>query len=239
MSNSPKSLGSPGSPTNATALTKASSAKELGLTKAPKIPKYLSTSSLTKRSYLSASTGNLHGLRNEDYHATNWPLPKMFGQEKYAFSLIDIEDPRYLEECASMGRKLIRLFYDQQIIDLEWRKTYKALLDAEHRRKTLPENARQGTKDKLDREVADTKKYLLELQDQRDMYDGCIQDIYSRCDTIKKTIKKETDLEDLRMEMSNRTKGRFDPEDPFWATRFNTRSPKHRRPSRDWLNQLE
>ena len=55
---------------------------------------------------------------------------------------------------------------------------YKALLDAEHRRATLPENARQNTKDKLDREVTDTKKYLLELQDQRDMYEDCTQDIW-------------------------------------------------------------
>jgi len=205
----------------------------------PKIPHYLSTQSLTKRSYLSASTGNLHGLQSEDYRSINWPLPKMFGQEKYAYSLLDIEDPRYVKECAKMGKKLIRLFYDKQIIDLEWRKTYKALLDAEHRRATLPENARQNTKDKLDREVTDTKKYLLELQDQRDMYEDCTQDIWTRCDTIKRTIKKETDLEDLRQEMSNRVKNRFDPEDPFWSTRFNSRSPKHRRPSREWLNQLD
>jgi hypothetical protein len=47
----------------------------------------------------------------------------MFGEEKYAFSLIDIEDPRYVEECAEHAKKLIHYFYDQQIIDLEWRNT--------------------------------------------------------------------------------------------------------------------
>merc|ERR1719183_2763847 len=138
-----------------------------------------------------------------------------------------------------MSKKLIRFFYDKQIIDLEWRKTYKALLDAEHRRATLPENARQSTKDKLDREVADTKKYLLELQDQRDMYEDSTNAIWARCDAIKRTIKKETDLEDLRQELSGRVKGRFDPEDAFWTTRFSAHSHKHRRPSRDWLNQLD
>merc|ERR1712100_328343 len=101
-----------------------------------------------------------------DYRKVRCPLPRMFGSEKYAYSLIDIEDPRYVDECARMSQKLIRFHYDQQIIDLEWRKTYKALLKAEHHRASLPENARQNTKDKLDKEVSDKKKYLLELQDQ-------------------------------------------------------------------------
>jgi len=166
-------------------------------------------------------------------------MPKMFGHEKYAYSLIDIEDERYVEECAKMSKKMIRLMYDIQIIDLEWRKTYKKLLDAEHRCATLPKDAKEKTKAILNGEVADTMKYLLELQDQRDMYDSCVQDIWSRCDHIKQTIKKETDLEDLRHDLSQRTKDRIDTDDPFWKTKFNTRSPKSRRPSRDWLRNIE
>merc|ERR1719440_2529121 len=118
-----------------------------------RIPKYLGTQSLTKRRYLSQSTGNLHGLQAEDYSKLNWPMPKMFGHEKYAYGLIDIEDERYVEECAKMSKKLIRLTYDTQIIDLEWRNTYKRLLDAEHRRETLPKDCKQKTKDILDAEV--------------------------------------------------------------------------------------
>jgi len=204
----------------------------------PTIPRYLSTLSLTKRRYLSQSTGNLHGLRTEDYSRLNWPLPKMFGSEKYAFSLIDIEDERYLEECAAMSKKMVRLNYDQQIIDLEWRKTYKRLLDAEHRKKTLPKNAQQKTTDMHVKEVQLTMKYMIELQDQRDMYDTCIQDIWARCHKIKQDIKKETDLEDLRHEMSQRTKDRVEVDDPFWRTKFNTHSVKARRPSREWLRNL-
>merc|ERR1712056_177334 len=77
-----------------------------------KIPKHLSTNSLTKRKKLDPSTGNHHGYQAEDYSQVSWPLPKSFGKEKYAYSLIDIEDPRYVRECASMSKKLIRLNYD-------------------------------------------------------------------------------------------------------------------------------
>merc|ERR1719217_613847 len=207
-----------------------------------RIPRYLGTRSLVKRRYLSQSTGNLHGLQADDYSSLNWPMPKMFGHEKYAYSLIDIEDERYVEECAKMSKKMIRLTYDIQIIDLEWRKTYKKLLDAEHRCATLPKDAKPKTKDLLNGEVADAMKYLLELQDQRDMYESCIQDIWTRCDHIKQTIKKETDLEDLRHDLSQRTKDRIEPDDPFWKTKFNARGQKQRRPSndmRDWMKSID
>lgn len=202
------------------------------------IPKYLGTGSLTKRRYLSQSTGNLHGLAAEDYTRTNWPMPKMFGHEKYAYSLIDIEDERYVKECAKMSKKMVRLMYDQQIIDLEWRKTYKRLLDAEFRRSTLPKDCKEKTMGILNAEVKEAMTYLLELQDQRDMYDSCLQDISTRCSGIKNTIKKETDLEDLRHEMSQRTKDRIEGEDPFWKTKFNTRSPKSHRADA-WLQNLD
>merc|ERR1711988_536393 len=69
----------------------------------------------------------------------------MFGKEKYGHSLIDIKDPRHLVDCAQMSKKLNRLNYDQQIVDLEWRKTYKALLDAERRLDTLYETSASKT----------------------------------------------------------------------------------------------
>lgn len=186
----------------------------------PKIPKYLSVHALTRRRKLSQSTGNLHGYMAEDYHQINWPLPKMFGMEKYGYSLIDITDPRFLKECGGMSKRLVRLSYDQQIIDLEWRKTYKALLDAEHRQNTLPENAQQKTKDILKKEVDGHMKYLLELQGQKDMYQLEVLDVYEKCDEIKRALKKETDLEDLRMFMEQRTqKGVTD--NAFFKTKFN------------------
>merc|ERR1719456_1138079 len=134
----------------------------------PKIPRYLSVNGLTTRRKLSASTGNLHGFMAEDYKQLNWPLPRSFGQEKYGFSLIDIDDPRFLKECAGNSKKLIRLHYDEQIVDLEWRKTYKALRDAEHRMASSGKNDK--TKELIRKEVESKKKYLLELQHQKDMY---------------------------------------------------------------------
>ena len=73
---------------NATAVSTTSAAGP------PQVPDWLSTKMLSKKRYLGASTGNLHGLMGEEFLNTRWPLPKMFGDEKYAFSLIDIEDPR-------------------------------------------------------------------------------------------------------------------------------------------------
>lgn len=182
--------------------------------KNPLIPKYLSVNGLTRRRKLAKSTGNLHGYMAEDYEQIRWPLPKMFGHEKYGYSLIDIEDPRYVNECAGMSKKLVRLSYDQQIIDLEWRKTYKALLDAEHRQATLASNCPQKTKDLLKKEVDGCMKYLLELQQQKDLYESGIKEIYERCDAIKAMLKKESDLEDLRMYMEKQTQEKISQNSP-------------------------
>lgn len=195
----------------------------------PKIPRYLSVRGLTRRRKLSASTGNIHGYMAEDYTQLNWPLPKMFGYEKYGHSLIDIEDPRYVKDCAGMSKKLIRLQYDLQIVDLEWRNTYKKLLMAEHHMATLPENAAAKTKDIMKKEADVTMKYLLELQEQKDMYENQILEAYSKCQAIKTTIKKETDLEDLRGDMEKQTKDRIPRDSNFWRTRFNVKSPSHAR----------
>jgi hypothetical protein len=192
---------------------------------APKLPRYLSVNGLTTRRKLSASTGNIHGYMAEDYKQLNWPLPKMFGQEKYGFSLIDIDDPRFLKESAANSKKLIRLEYDMQIVDLEWRKTYKKLRDAEHRMATAGSNDK--TRDLLKAEVAGHLKSLLELQAQKDMYKTAIEEVYDRCDEIKARIKKENDLEDLRMSLEWQTKQRIPDDAAFWKAKFNTRSPTH------------
>jgi len=195
----------------------------LAVTGAPSVPDWLSTKMLSKKRYLAASTGNLHGLMGDEFLKTKWPLPKMFGEEKYAYSLIDIEDPRYLTECTEMAKKLIQYFYDQQIFDLEWRKTYKELIVAEKRRANLPPNASSKAKEELDKNVTTAKKYLLELQEQKDLYQRHIDEIFERCSQIKRSIKKENDLEDLREEMSNRVRQRYDQDDSFWKTQFNAR----------------
>jgi len=214
----------PGSPTS----TQAGFAKSMR----PAVPKHLSVHALTRRRKLGSSTGNLHGYMAEDYHQTNWPLPKMFGEEKYGFSLIDITDPRYLKECASMSKKLCRLSYDQQIIDLEWRKTYKALLVAEHKlatlrpREGLPPSFVSKTQDKLKKEVETAQKYLLELQDQKDLFEKEIQTVNTRCDVIKAALKKESDLEELRVHMEGRTKGQIADGDEFWRRKFNIHREK-------------
>jgi len=195
-----------------------------GLPAGPAIPKHLGTGSLTRRRKLSKSTGNLHGYLAEAYTQVNWPLPKMFGKEKYGYSLIDIEDGRHVHNCAGMSKQLIRLQYDFQIIDLEWRKTYKALLDAEHRQATLPKEGAQKARDALQKEVSSAMKYLLELQEQKDLYETQIQDINAKCDDIKAGLKKESDLEDLRQTMEANTKEKIHGESPFWRTKFNIRS---------------
>jgi len=188
----------------------------------PKIPRYLSVNGLTTRRKLPSNTGNIHGFMAEDYKELNWPLPKMFGQEKYGFSLIDIDDPRFLKECACNSKKLIRLNYDEQIVDLEWRKTYKALRDAEHRMASSGKNDK--TKELLKKEVQGHLKYLLELQEQKDMYQSHICEVNERCDMIKGMIKKENDLEELRMTLENNTKDRIPHDAAFWKTKFNTSS---------------
>lgn len=192
----------------------------------PKIPRYLSTNGLSRRKKLSASTGNIHGYMAEDYKQLNWPLPKMFGDEKYGFSLIDIDDPRFLKECAGNSKKLIRLNYDEQIVDLQWRKTYKALMDAEHRMATAGSNDK--TKDLIKKEVAGHLKHLQEMQEQRDMYQEKIKEVFERCDQIKGMIKQENDLEELRMTLESHTRKNIPSDSAFWKSKFNINSAARR-----------
>merc|ERR1712039_743575 len=101
---------------------------------------------------------------------------------------------------------------------------YKNLLDAEKRFNALPENCPDWRKTAIKKEVDGHMKYLLELQEQKDMYEDTIKDVYGRCDSIKATIKKESDLEGLRMEMEQKQKDRVGNESVFWRTKFNIRS---------------
>eukprot|EP00929_Paragymnodinium_shiwhaense_P095466 TRINITY_DN5660_c0_g4_i1.p1 TRINITY_DN5660_c0_g4~~TRINITY_DN5660_c0_g4_i1.p1 ORF type:complete len:229 (-),score=65.26 TRINITY_DN5660_c0_g4_i1:209-895(-) len=198
----------------------------------PKVPACLSVNSLTKRRKLPKSTGNLHAYMAEDYSQLNWPLPKMFGNEKYGYSLIDVEvkgrqasrDTRFVKECAFNSKKLVRLAYDQQIVDREWRNTYKALLRAEHHQATLPANATEKTKKILKEDVEAKMKYLLELQEQRDMYEEQIKRVYDRCDAVKETIRKEAELDELREFMEGQTRSKINSDSPFWRTKFNVHS---------------
>ena len=169
-----------------------------------------------------------HCVKDLDHIVTQWPLPIMFGEEQYAFSLIDIDDKRYADECAEMSRRLIKYLYDRQIISLEWRQTYQSLTDAEARKTSLPPSAPQKARDAADRDVTNLRARLLEIQDQRDGYDACIAKVLDRCAQIKATIKKETDLEALRQELSERVKARFAQTDPFWGTSFDPHSTKTR-----------
>jgi hypothetical protein len=201
----------------------------------PKVPAYLSVTGLTRRRKLSQSTGNLHAYLGEDYSQLNWPLPKMYGKEKYGYSLVDVEvkkraaskDHRFVKECAAMSKKLVRLQYDQQIVDQEWRNTYKLLLQAEHHQRTLPANAQEKTKTLMKANVASHMKYLLELQEQKDMYANAIKETYERCDAIRETIKKEAELDELREFMEDQTQSRIHPDSQFWRMKFNIKSAQH------------
>eukprot|EP00913_Durusdinium_trenchii_P018531 g17413.t1 len=197
--------------------------------------KSYSSGTLQKTGQATITSPMAAETRSADYSQINWPLPKMFGKEKYGYSMIDIDDPRYIKEseCAQMSQKLIRLHYDQQIIDYTWRNTYKGLLTAEHRLATLPHNkCPQKTEDMMKKEVDSCMKQLLELQQQKDMYEQQIKEIYERCDSIKATIKKENDLEDLRKTMEKQTKDneehqfleKISIDSPFWKAKFNIRS---------------
>jgi len=203
-------------------MRKSSSGGNLKLLNRPhyRMPDHLSTKKLNKKMYLTASTGNLHGLQSDDFFRCQWPLPHMFGSEKYSHGVLDIEDSRYLKEMSTMGQNLIKVFYEEQIMDLEWRKTYKKLLLTEHRRATLSETVQQRVKDRLDKEVESIKKYLLELQDQRDLYRTITENIWGRCAAIKAIIKEEGMLEDLRYETAQRIKDEIPPGADFWDREF-------------------
>ena len=105
-----------------------------------------------------------------------------------------------------MSRKLASLSYDEQIIALEWANTYKELIDTEEKLAGLPAATTQKQRDSMDDRVANLKKRVVEIQDQRDIFQQAIQLIMDRCTVIKATLKHEKALEDLRIEMTNKVK---------------------------------
>jgi len=163
-----------------------------------------------------------------DHLDVQWPLPVMFGQETYSFSLIDIPDERYAEEAAVMSKKLMRLFYDLQIIEYEWRQTYKRFLKAEERVANLTPGVLLKSREKAEKELADTREQLLRLQDQRDLFNSTIQKIFERCKEIKASILKEQDLEKLRTTLSDRVRSLFSEDDEFWKTKFKVHTSHHK-----------
>jgi hypothetical protein len=166
-------------------------------------------------------------------------MPKMFGDEKYAFTLIDIEDPRYVQEASEMGRKLTRLNYEKQIVDMEWRRTYKLMLRSEHHERTLPNKASEKTRKTIEKQITDYKEYLLQLQEQKDQYESLMTELWQRCNELKAAIRQENDLESLRKELTQRVKATYAQHDDFWQTKFSVSSPEHRRPSREWMYNLD
>lgn len=187
------------------------------------IPLWLDPDALPHLRTPEPCSDNKHGRMTADHIETRWPLPTMFGSEEYSFSLIDIPDQRFREEAAVMSRKLIRLFYDLQIIEFEWRKTYKLFVDAENRKDHLTPGVLQKSRDKAEAELEAARDQLLRLQDQRDLFKSVIGKIWDRCDQIQATIRKEHELECLRDELSQAVRNKFPPNDPFWKTKFKVR----------------
>jgi hypothetical protein len=181
------------------------------------------------RKVRSRATPGLAGkvcLKDMDYIDQKWSFPVQFGDENYAYTLIDIDDPRYAEECAEISRKLIHFYSDRQIIHLEWRKNFRLLQEAEARRASLPDIAPAKTKELMDNSIQEYKTRLLEVQDQRDAYDLAVKKIMARVAQIKASLKKERDLEALRMQLTERVKSKFSHDDPFWKKTFEPKSAK-------------
>ncbi len=168
-------------------------------------------------------TRNAHGVMTPDHFHVKWPLPTMFGGESYAFSLIDISDPRFTMEAVAMSKKLIHLFYDLQIIEHEWRKTYKHFLETESRKDKLTPGVLQKSRDKANEDFNCAREQLLRLQDQRDLFEDTIQRIFDRCKQIKASIIKERDLERLRESLNECVKEKFPSGHQFWVSHFDVK----------------
>lgn len=136
-----------------------------------------------------------------------------------------VPDKRFEDEATLMSQKLVRLFYDRQIILCEWRKAYKHFVHADRRKANLTPGVLQKSRDKADRDFNTSKEQLLRLQDQRDLFEELIQRIWDRCGQIKWSIKNEQDLETLRQDLNERVKEKFPADHAFWSTNFSVRLP--------------
>lgn len=169
------------------------------------------------------SNVNPHGVLTPDHLNVQWPLPTMFGEESYAFSLIDITDPRFTAEAADMSHKLLHLYYDLQIVEHEWRRTYKTFLEAEERKEKLTPGVLPKSREKAEIEYNAAKEQLLRLQDQRDLYDDTIQKVFDRCRQIKESIVKERHLDSLCEELHERIKEIYPSGHEFWRASFDVK----------------
>lgn len=189
-------------------------------TQAPVIPRWLTRRSVSTVVRPDSCSLNQHGILTADHINVKWPLPTVFGAEDYGYSLIDMPDKRYEKEAALMSAKLIRLFYDKQIIEYEWQKAYKNFVKADTCKANLTPSVLEKSREKAEKEFVDTKEQLLRLQDQRDLFNDLISQIWDRCAEIKAEIKREEDLKELRDQLSLRVKEKYPPNDPFWKTEF-------------------
>jgi hypothetical protein len=188
------------------------------------VPDWLSPATLPRRLKRCSSTGNMHGYKTPDHLVLSCPLPTMFGSEDYAYSLLDFRDDRFACEAATMSKKLVRLFYDAQIIDLEWRKTYKQFVEAEKRKANLTPGVLPKSREKAERELQAAQEQLIRLQEQRDLFNKIISRIWDRCGQIKSGINKEKALEELREEMATEVAEQYPLDDSFWTRKFRIRS---------------
>merc|ERR1712129_267504 len=88
-------------------------------------------------------------------------------------------------------------------------------------REGLPAAFMTKTQGILKKDVDNAMKYLLELQEQKDLFEQQVKEVYARCDAIKTDLKKESDLEELRVHMEGRTKGQIAEDSEFWRRKFN------------------
>lgn len=184
------------------------------------IPPWLTPKALPMIVKPDDATDNEHCVKSLDYLNVQWPMPLMFGSELYAYSLVDIPDERYAEEAAVMSAKLMKLFYDSQIIEGQWRKTYKQFVGSETRKAKLTPGVSLRSKEKADKDLDAAKAQLLRLQDQRDLYNSTIHKIYDRCAQIKSSLIVEEGLQNLRDDLTQAVIAVHPVDDPLWSSKF-------------------
>lgn len=188
------------------------------------VPDHLSIQSLPQKKYLPSSSNRPHCLKEKPYLEHVKPMPKMFGDERYAYTLIDIQDPRFQPFQVKYSEIFVGHQYDHNIIKAEWMKCHKKYVLAAKAFDSLPagasEKAKQEKKELRDSLLA----HLKELQEQRDQYEEYELAVNAHCKKIKENIGTEQSLERLRQLMTEEVRTAFNPSHTFWSTSFN---PKH------------
>ena len=106
-------------------------------------------------------------FKDEDYYRFKWPLPKMFGDEDYAYTDLNIKDLRYKEEIGEMSKTFADVNHKQMLVERNWRIGLQMLLNAEYRLSTLSKMASEKTRTKFEKAVSDARFVLLRLQVRR------------------------------------------------------------------------